>query len=317
MPHSSSDGRRDRGKDAGMFVFIGLIMLFVCVFGVFYLHGGSMDVLILALPAELATILGAGLAAMIVGNDPGTLKHVLVCMRKVFGGERWQKQDFLDVIVLVSGLFRTLGTKGAKWVESDIEDPFSSPLFRKYPNLLADKPLVAMICDSIRLVVASTGSLNAHAVEELLDVRIKSFQSHDKHAVHALTSLAGALPALGIVACVLGIVKTMASIDQPPAILGVLIGSALLGTFLGVFLAYGIVEPIAKRLSQISDVDAQIYHVVKQIFVATLRGHPQPLVIEAARVSVGGTKQPTFDDVFEYLMDRSRDGNGRDGQEKP
>jgi chemotaxis protein MotA len=283
---------------------LGLLILFMCVFGVFFLQGGSVEVMLDALPAEMATILGAGIASMIVANRPETLRYVLLGIKRVFERTKWQRQDYLDTIVLVSSLLRTLKTKGPKAIEEDIENPGASQIFRNYPNLLAEKPLIDMITDTIRMMVASTGGLNAYAVEDLMIARIKLVRSHDTHATHALDMLAGALPALGIVACVLGIIKTMASIDQPPAILGGLIGAALLGTFLGVFLAYGIVEPFAKRLAQISEDEVQIYNVVRQVIVATLHGHPQPLVIEAARVAISLEMQPSFDDVFESLTSR-------------
>jgi len=283
---------------------LGLLILFMCVFGVFFLQGGNVEVMLDALPAEMATILGAGVAAMIIGNRPETLRYVLLGVKRVFGQAKWQRQDYLDTIVLVSSLLRTLKTKGPKAIEEDIENPRASQIFRNYPNLLAEKPLIDMITDTIRMMVASTSGLNAYAVEDLMIARIKLVRSHDTHATHALDTLAGALPALGIVACVLGIVKTMASIDQPPAILGVLIGAALLGTFLGVFLAYGIVEPFAKRLAQISEEETQIYNVARQVIVATLHGHPQPLVIEAARVAMSLEMQPSFDEVFESLSSR-------------
>ena len=285
-----------------MIFIVGLCALFFCVFGVFILHGGSIDALIIALPGELVTILGAGIAAMIIGNKLSTLQHLLFSLKRMLTGDKWVKKDFLDTIILVSGLFRSLRTSGPKSIEEDIENPYDSSIFAPYPKLLKDKHLIQLICDTLRLFVAATGGLNPYAVEDLMDERIKSFQSHNKYAEHALRGLAGSLPALGIVACVLGIVNTMASIDQPPEILGVLIGSALLGTFLGIFLSYGIVEPIANRLKLYSDDDANIYHVVKQIAVATLRKHPQPLVIEAARVAVHEKYQPTFDEVFEILL---------------
>lgn len=285
-----------------MIFVIGISALFFCVFGVFIFHGGSVEALVIALPGELITILGAGIAAMFIGNKMSTLKHLGYSLRRLFTGDKWEKRDFLDTIILVSGLFRSLKTAGPKSIEGDIENPFNSSIFAPYPRLLKDKHLIQIICDTLRLFVAATGGLNPYAVEDLMDERIKSFQSHDKHAEHALRSLAGALPALGIVACVLGIVKTMASIDQPPAILGVLIGSALLGTFLGIFLSYGIVEPMANRLKLYADDDANIYHVVKQIAVATLRQHPQPLIIEAARCVVHEKYQPTFDEVFDELL---------------
>ena len=150
-------------------------------------------------------------------------------------------------------------------------------------------------------MVISSGNLNAYAVEEVMDTAIKEHVHHANHPAHALAALAGALPALGIVACVLGVVKTMGAIDQPPIILGGLIGSALVGTFLGVFMAYGIVEPMAQRLTAVVKEEAQIYHVVKQIIVASLHGHPQPLVIEAARVAISHHNQPSFGEVFDGL----------------
>jgi chemotaxis protein MotA len=246
-----------------VFGIIGLVLLHICVFGVFILHGGSMDVIAHAAPAELATILGAGIAAMLVGNDLDTIKGVAL--------------------------------------EAHVENPESSAIFSEYPKILADHHVTHLITDTIRLMVISSGNLNAYAVEEVMDAAIKEHVNHAGHPAHALAALAGALPALGIVACVLGVVKTMAAIDQPPTVLGGLIGSALVGTFLGVFLAYGIVEPMAGRLTQVVKEEAQIYHVIKQIIVASLHGHPQPLVIEAARVAISAHNQPTFGEVFDGL----------------
>jgi chemotaxis protein MotA len=284
-----------------VFGIIGLVLLHICVFGVFILHGGSMDVIAHAAPAELATILGAGIAAMLVGNDLDTIKGVAGGFGKIFGGSKWKKQDFLDVIFLVSRLMKILRVDGPVALESHVENPESSAIFSEYPKILADHHVTHLITDTIRLMVISSGNLNAYAVEEVMDAAIKEHVNHAGHPAHALASLAGALPALGIVACVLGVVKTMAAIDQPPTVLGGLIGSALVGTFLGVFLAYGIVEPMAGRLTQVIKEEAQIYHVVKQIIVATLHGHPQPLVIEAARVAISAHNQPSFGEVFDGL----------------
>lgn len=284
-----------------MFGIIGLVLLHICVFGVFILHGGSMDVIAHAAPAELATILGAGIAAMLVGNDLDTIKGVAGGFGKIFGGSKWKKQDFLDAIFLVSRLMKILRVDGPVALEAHVENPESSAIFSEYPKILADHHVTHLITDTIRLMVISSGNLNAYAVEEVMDAAIKEHVNHAGHPAHALAALAGALPALGIVACVLGVVKTMAAIDQPPTVLGGLIGSALVGTFLGVFLAYGIVEPMAGRLTQVVKEEAQIYHVIKQIIVASLHGHPQPLVIEAARVAISAHNQPTFGEVFDGL----------------
>ncbi len=284
-----------------MFGIIGLVLLHVCVFGVYIVHGGSMGPIIAAAPFEIATILGAGVAAMLIGNDLDTIKGVAGGFGKIFGGPKWKKQDFLDTIFLVSRLMKILRVDGPVALESHVESPESSAIFGEYPKILHDHHLLHLITDTIRLMVISSGNLNPYAVEEVMDAAIKEHVNHAGHPAHALASLAGALPALGIVACVLGVVKTMSAIDQPPVILGGLIGSALVGTFLGVFMAYGIVEPMANRLAAVIKEEAQIYHVVKQIIVATLHGHPQPLVIEAARVAISSHNQPSFGEVFDGL----------------
>jgi chemotaxis protein MotA len=277
------------------------VLLHVCVFGVYVVHGGSMGPIIAAAPFEIATILGAGIAAMLIGNDLDTIKGVAGGFGKIFGGPKWKKQDFLDVIFLVSRLMKILRVDGPVALEAHVESPESSAIFGEYPKIMKDHHLLHLITDTIRLMVISSGNLNAYAVEEVMDAAIKEHVNHAGHPAHALASLAGALPALGIVACVLGVVKTMGAIDQPPIILGGLIGSALVGTFLGVFMAYGLAEPMANRLAAVVKEEAQIYHVVKQIIVATLHGHPQPLVIEAARVAISSHNQPSFGEVFDGL----------------
>ncbi len=284
-----------------MFGIIGIVLLHVCVFGVYVVHGGSMGPIIAAAPFEIATILGAGIAAMLIGNDLDTIKGVAGGFGKIFGGPKWKKQDFLDVIFLVSRLMKILRVDGPVALEAHVESPESSAIFGEYPKIMKDHHLLHLITDTIRLMVISSGNLNAYAVEEVMDAAIKEHVNHAGHPAHALASLAGALPALGIVACVLGVVKTMGAIDQPPIILGGLIGSALVGTFLGVFMAYGLAEPMANRLAAVVKEEAQIYHVVKQIIVATLHGHPQPLVIEAARVAISSHNQPSFGEVFDGL----------------
>ena len=284
-----------------MFAAIGFVLLFVFVFGVYIVHGGDMGPIIKAAPFEVATILGAGIAAMLIGNDIGTIKGVAGGFGKVFGGPKWKKQDFLDVIFLVSRLMKILRVDGPVALEAHVESPESSAIFSEYPRILADHHVLHLITDTIRLMVISSGNLNAYAVEEVMDTAIKEHVHHANHPAHALAALAGALPALGIVACVLGVVKTMGAIDQPPIILGGRSGSALVGTFLGVFMAYGIVEPMAQRLAAVVKEEAQIYHVVKQIIVASLHGHPQPLVIEAARVAISHHNQPSFGEVFDGL----------------
>lgn len=284
-----------------MFAGIGIVVLFVMVFGVFMLSGGDMGVVLYALPIEMGIIGGSAVAALIIGNNGAQLKALLGGFGKVFKGPTYIKQDFMDCILLVSKLTKILKSEGPVALEPHIEDPKASPIFSEYPKLLKDDALIHLIADSLRLVVVSSGTLDPHAVEDVMDQAIKTHHHEAVAPADNLQGLADALPALGIVAAVLGIIKVMGSIDQPPVILGGMIGSALVGTFLGIFLAYGLVGPMATRVRSIIESDASIYHVAKQLIIANLHGHPQPLIIEAARTSLQHANQPSFSDVFDAI----------------
>jgi chemotaxis protein MotA len=287
-----------------MFAVIGLVVLLGMVFGGFIFTGGDIEPVLHALPHEMIIIGGAAVGALIIGNSGSDLKALGGGLGKVFKGPKYKKQDFLDCIFLVSKLMKMLRVEGPVALEPHIEDPKASTVFSEYPRLLTDSTLIHLICDTLRLVVVSSGTLDPHAVEEVMDNSLKTHHHEALKPADNLQGLADALPALGIVAAVLGVVKTMGSIDKPPAILGGMIGSALVGTFLGVLLAYGMVGPLATRLKQIIDADAAIYHVVKQIIIASLHGHPQPLVIEAARSGIAHNNQPAFAEVFDGLRGR-------------
>jgi len=280
---------------------IGLVVLFVCVFGGFIMAGGSMAPIIKAAPIETFIIGGAAIAAMLVGNSMDIVKGALGGFGKVFKGPKYKKDDYLNTIFVVSKIMKTLKSEGAVALEAHIENPESSAIFAEYPALLKDHDLLHLITDTVRLLVVSSSNLSAYAVEEVMEQSIKTHHHGALKPAEALASMAGALPALGIVACVLGVVKTMGAIDQPPAILGGLIGGALVGTFLGVFFAYGLVEPMAGRLKQIIEDEGEIYKVVKQIIIGTMHGHPMPLIIEAARVGISHHNQPSFAEVFDGL----------------
>jgi chemotaxis protein MotA len=283
---------------------IGIVVLLLMVFGGFALTGGALGPVMHALPHEMLIIGGAAVGALIIGNSMKELKAMGGGMARIFKGTKYNKQDFLDVIFLVSRLMKTLRVEGPIALEPHVEDPDSSAIFAEYPKLLKDKTLVHLISDTLRLVVVSSGTLDVHAVEEVMDNSIKTHHHEEMQPADTLQGLADALPALGIVAAVLGVVKTMGSIDKPPSVLGGMIGSALVGTFLGVLLAYGLVGPFANRLKQVIDSDAAIYQVVKQIIIASLHGHPQPLVIEAARSGIAHSNQPGFAEVFDGLRGR-------------
>jgi chemotaxis protein MotA len=287
-----------------MFPVVGIVVLILLVFGGFALTGGNLGPVMHALPHEMLIIGGAALGSLIIGNSGADLKALAGGLGKVFKGPQYNKQDYLDCILLVSALMKMMRTEGPVAVEPHIEDPKNSTIFQQYPKLLKDDTLVHLICDTLRLVVVSSGTLDPHAVEEVMDNALKSHHHHSLKPAEGLQSLADALPALGIVAAVLGVVKTMGSIDKPPEILGAMIGSALVGTFLGVLLAYGLVGPFATRAKTVIESDAAIYHTVKQLIIASLHGHPQPLVIEAARSGVDHHNQPSFAEVFDGMRGR-------------
>ncbi len=284
-----------------MFAGIGLVVLLVMVFGGFAMTGGKLAVVAEAVPHEMIIIGGAAIGAIVAGNSMKELKQLGGGFAKVFKGPTYKKKDFLDVIFLVSQLMKMLRSDGPVAVEPHIEDPKASAVFGEYPKLLKDSHLTHLICDTLRLVVVSSGTLDPRAVEEVMDNGLKTHHHDAIRPADMLQGLADALPALGIVAAVLGVVKTMGSIDQPPTILGGMIGSALVGTFMGILLAYGIVSPFANRCRQVIEGDAAIYQTVKQIIIASLHGHPLPLVIEAARSGITHSNQPAFAEVFDGM----------------
>ncbi len=287
-----------------MFPAIGIVVLILLVFGGFALTGGNLGPVMHALPHEMLIIGGAAVGSLIIGNSGADLKALGGGLAKVFKGPQYKKQDYLDCILLVSTLMKMMRTEGPVAVEPHIEDPKNSALFQQYPKLLKDDTLIHLICDTLRLVVVSSGTLDPHAVEDVMDAALKNHHHHAIKPADGLQNLADALPALGIVAAVLGVVKTMGSIDKPPEILGGMIGSALVGTFLGVLLAYGLVGPFATRARTVIEGDGAIYHTVKQLIIASLHGHPQPLVIEAARSGVEHSNQPSFAEVFDGMRGR-------------
>ncbi len=284
-----------------MFAAIGIVFLLVIVFGGFALTGGSLGPVLHAIPHEMLIIGGAAIGATITGNSMHELKLLGGGLGKVFKGPKFTNQDHIDAIALTSRLMRMMKTEGPVALESHVTDPANSAIFAEYPRILVDKALTGLVCDTLTLIVVSSGSLDTHAVEDVMDNAIKTQLHEMEEPAHALQSLADGLPALGIVAAVLGVVKTMGSIDEPPSVLGGMIGSALVGTFLGVLLAYGIVGPMAGRLKQINAHDAQIYHSVKQVLIASLHGYPQPLVVESARSGLPPAHRPALTDLLDQM----------------
>jgi len=287
-----------------VFVAIGIVVLLAMVFGGFILAGGAMGPVLAALPLEFMMIGGAATGATLIGNSMHEIKLLGAGLGRIVKGPKYSHEDHIDVIALTSKLMKLLRSEGAVALESHVTDPGSSTIFSEYPRLQSDPVVTAMICDPLTLMVVSSGTLDTHAVEDIIDNAIKTQLHEMDEPQHMIQSLADALPALGIVAAVLGIIKTMGAINEPPEILGKMIGSALVGTFLGVLLAYGFAGPLGARLKQINAHDGQIFHSIKQVVVASLHGYPQPLVLEAARSGLPPAHRPKLTDLLDTMRGR-------------
>jgi chemotaxis protein MotA len=287
-----------------MFGVIGIVVILVMVFGGFMLHGGKMEPILHALPFEMMMIGGAALGAFLISNDLAAIKQTGKDMGKVFKGTKWKPEDYRDVLCLMFELIRLVRANPVG-LEEHIENPDASLIFGRYPKIQRDPETVDLIADTMR--AASMNYDDPHQVEEVLDKRVEAALAHALHSSHALQSMADALPALGIVAAVLGVIKTMGSLDQPPEILGAMIGSALVGTFLGVFLAYGLMGPFASRVKSIVEDDGNFYRLVREVLVANLHRHAPNICIEVGRQNTPHHLRPSFAAVEDSLRALKQD----------
>ena len=287
-----------------MIGIVGIIIILVMVFGGYILAGGKMTLILKALPFEMMMIGGAAVGAFTISNDMGGIKQTVKDIGKVFKGVKWKNDDYRDLLCLLFELIRLMRQNPVA-VEEHIEDPEQSSIFSKYPKILADHEAVEIICDTLRS--ASMNYDDPHQVEEVLEKRIEGSLHHALHSSHALQNVADALPALGIVAAVLGVIKTMGSIDQPPEILGKMIGGALVGTFLGVFLSYGLVGPFATKLKAVVEDDAHFYQLIREVLVANLHNHATAICIEVGRQNTPHEVRPTFSELEEAMKNTKQD----------
>ncbi len=269
------------------------------VFGGFLISGGSIGVIIESLPHELMTIGGAAMAALLIGGSMYSLKKIGGDLSKVVSGPKWKPQDYRDLLCLLFLLTKTMKTKGLIALEAHIERPEESSIFKRYPRISKDHFALAFICDTLRMMTMSLE--DPHQVEAAMEKQLEKHHAEALSPAGSLQTMADGLPALGIVAAVLGVIKTMGAISEPPEVLGRMIGSALVGTFLGVFLAYGIVGPMATRLKAIVDEESMFYHVIRDILVAHLHGNAAQVSVEIGRGSVPSIAQPTFQQLEEAL----------------
>lgn len=281
-----------------MIGIVGVVVVIVMVFGGYLAAGGKMGIILKAMPFEMIMIGGAAAGAFLLSNNAGAIKKTLRDIGRAFKGNKWNSDDYRDLLCLLFELIR-MAKSDPIALETHIEGPSDSPIFGRYPRILADREAVELICDTLRS--ASMNYDDPHQVEEILEKRMEATLHHNLHSSHALQTMADGLPALGIVAAVLGVIKTMAAIDQPPDVLGKMIGGALVGTFLGVFLAYGFVGPIAAKLKTVVEEDAHFYQLIREVLVANMHAHSPNICIEVGRQNTPGHVRPGFSELEEAL----------------
>ena len=281
-----------------MLFIIGTVIVFACVLGAYAVHGGHLGVL--WQPGEFVIIFGAAIGAMVIGSPSVVLKGIGGGMKVLLSGLPYSKKAmYMELLGFLFELSKTMRTKGIKEVEQQIDNPHESALFNKYPLIAKDHHVVDFICDNARLVVM--GAAQPHQLDELMDEELHVHHTERHAVVGAIQSMGDGMPALGIVAAVLGVIHTMGSITEPPEVLGHLIGAALVGTFSGVLLAYGLVNPIAKNLENAYASEAAFYLCVKVGLLNFARQISPQMLVEYTRKHIPNALKPGFNETEEFI----------------
>ena len=282
-----------------MFVIIGWLVVLACVFGVFIVHGGNISVILHALPWEMLTIGGATVGAFLANNQMKVVKSTMKGLGACFKGSKYTKERYMELLALMFDILQKARKEGLMAIEKDVEEPEQSAIFKKYATVGSDHHVVEFITDYLRMMVS--GNLNAHEIESIMDSEIETHHQEEHAAVAAIQRVAGGLPAFGIVAAVLGVVNTMGSVGQPPAVLGGMIGSALVGTFLGILLAYAFAEPLAGLLEQKVEENGKELQCIKTTLLASMQGYNPATAIEFGRKVLYSTERPTFQELEAHV----------------
>jgi chemotaxis protein MotA len=280
-----------------MLVIVGYVIVLFSVFGGFAIAGGHLAALFQ--PVELLMIGGAAIGAFFVGNNGKSIKATFKALPSVLKGSRHTKKLYLDLMSLMSDILTRIRKDGLMAIEGDVDRPHESPLFEKYPTLLADHHLIEFITDYLRLMVS--GNMDAFQIENLMDIEIETHHHEGEVPAHCVARIGDGLPAFGIVAAVMGVVHTMSSVGLPPAELGILIANALVGTFIGILLAYGFVSPLSGLLEQKLRESTKMYQCVKVTLLASLNGYPPTLAVEFGRKVLYSTERPSFNELEDHI----------------
>ncbi|HVO03259.1 MAG TPA: flagellar motor stator protein MotA [Candidatus Cybelea sp.] len=280
-----------------MLVIVGAVIVLGAVAGGYLMNGGEPKVLFQ--PAEFLIILGAAAGAFVIGNTKTNLKAVVGGLKRSLKGPTYKKKDYVELLSLLYQVFRLAKTKGMLALEQHVEKPDESTLFAQFPAILKNHHAVEFLCDYLRMM--TLGTENANEVETLIDAELEAHHGEQHAASHAVQLMADGMPALGIVAAVLGVIHTMGSITEPPEILGHLIGAALVGTFFGVLMSYGFVAPLGNAIAGVDNADSKYFQCMKAGLLAHMQGYPPAVSIEFARKVLWSTERPSFYEVEEAV----------------
>lgn len=283
--------------------FVGILLVFVCTFGgllvAMHFDFGHFTHLLMgileAMPGEVIIIMGCAISAFLIANSPDVIKYTLKYFKALSKPEAYKKDDYIELFSMLFTVFRTAKAKGWLALEQHIENPHESELFGKFPGFQHNHHATAFLADYLRII--SLGNSNPHQLGDLMDLEIESIEHHEGHPGHAIQAMADGIPALGIVAAVLGVIKTMASISEPPEVLGKMIGGALVGTFLGVWLSYAFIAPIAGAMTSRAHTEVTYYKVMKSVIIAFLNGAAPQVAVEFGRKFLPHNVQPTFQEL--------------------
>jgi chemotaxis protein MotA len=296
----------DRVGELRVTIIIGLVITLGCMLGGFVAMGGHVAVI--WQPWEYVIICGAALGTFVVANPMKTIKDSGKGIMEAFKNAAPGSREYLDVLGILYSLMRELRSKPLNEVEAHFDEPEQSPLFQKFPSVIANEELMTFICDYCRLIII--GNARTHEIESLMDEEILTIKTDKLKAYNSMVTISEALPALGIVAAVLGVIKAMGALDQAPEVLGHLIGAALVGTFAGIFFSYAVVSPIANKIKTVREKKMRLYIITKQTLLAFMNGAMPQVALEHGRKTISGYERPSIDEVERETLG----GGAGDGQ---